>query len=58
MTVRSHPHLYADHIRLFCEFLRESLEVREKREYLKQRKRRSALAKLELTEFGFWTPSQ
>jgi len=40
------------------DFLRESVEVRDKREYLKQRKRRLALAKLELTEYGFWTSSQ
>ena len=40
------------------DFLRESLEVRERREYLNQRKRRLALAKEELIEFGFWTPSQ
>ncbi len=38
------------------DFLRESVEAREKREYLKQRKRRLALAKEELTDFGFWTP--
>ena len=37
------------------EFLRESADVREKREYLKQRKRRLALAKLELTGYGFLT---
>lgn len=40
------------------DFLRESVEVREKREYLKQRKRRLGLAKEELTEFPFWTPTQ
>ena len=40
------------------DFLRESVDVREKREYLKQRKRRLALAKEELSECGFWTPSQ
>ncbi|KAF8504669.1 P-loop containing nucleoside triphosphate hydrolase protein [Russula emetica] len=39
-------------------FLRESVEVRERREFLKQRKHRLALAKVELTEYGFWTPSQ
>jgi hypothetical protein len=40
------------------DFLQESEEVREKREYLKQRKRRLALAKEELSEYGFWTRSQ
>ncbi len=38
------------------EFLRESDEVREKREHLKQRMRRLARATEELIEFGFWTP--
>jgi urease accessory protein UreF len=37
------------------EFLRESDEDRERREYLRQRKRRLASAIEELTEFGFWT---
>ena len=37
-------------------FLRESVDVREKREYLTQRKRRLALAKEELSGHGFWTP--
>ena len=37
------------------EFLRESDEVRERREYLRQRKRRLASAIEELTEFGFWS---
>jgi hypothetical protein len=40
------------------DFLRESVEVREKREYLKQRKRRLALAIVELSEYPFWTPTQ
>ena len=48
----------ADAAERCSEFLKESVEVREMREYLKQRKRRLALAKEELTEFGFWTPSQ
>jgi hypothetical protein len=40
------------------EFLRETAEVQEKREYLRQKKRRLALAKIELSDFGFWTSSQ
>ena len=40
------------------EFLRESAEVQERREYLKQRKRRLALAKVELTDFPFWAQAQ
>ncbi len=38
------------------DFLRESVEVQEKREHLKQRMRRLAHATEELTEFGFWDP--
>jgi hypothetical protein len=37
------------------DFLRESDEVREKREYLTQRKRRLALAKVELAGYGYWS---
>lgn len=40
------------------DFLRESVEVGEKRKYLKQRKHRLALAVIELSEFTFWTPTQ
>jgi len=36
------------------EYLRESDDVREQREYLNQRKNRLALAKAELIEYGFW----